>query len=556
MNTKLQQNRNQNIMSESLIDLNRSVVLSDYHSAINRNKEAYIKGDVKAGRNYIYPNQIEDAEMIINKFYETNIRAISIVKRTKVGMDGLMISLAVKLSTHPDDNFVIHRDKLLFFTGMSNTDWENDMKDKIPACFKSNIYHHGKLQKSRSILKNIRDTVIFIDEIDTGDKEGQKLHTLLKECGILDIRFMEENNVRFIFVSATMVSELRDLYKWGDTHYIYHMTIPDSYIGHNEFLDRGIIQEFYPINDYESAEKWVVEDILQNYGKECRVHLIRIYGKHVIHIHNACIRNDIEFRNHTSVDRISHEELSNIFDNISRHVVIAIKGFYRRSNLIPDKWKMLIGATHERYIGKFDTNVQVQGFPGRMTGYWKYEIENGHKTGPHRTSIAAINQYEEFYKNPLTETTYNTSNTKRLMVNPTNIKNLNFVESPNRINNPNMHVPIIIEGFSKTDTIFTKGIHSKKKIEFIKSVTNNTTYQRLYNFICKTNVVCSQISNPKTDKSYEKHITKVVNASKNNRPYSIDLTDEKKGVNNWQCFIDCREYRLCFVIWTIDSLLY
>jgi hypothetical protein len=37
------------------------------------------------------------------------------------------------------------------------------------------------------------------------------------------------------------------------------------------------------------------------------------------------------------------------------------------------------------------------GIAGRMSGYWKQEIL-GHKTGPYRTSIEAILEYEEFYK--------------------------------------------------------------------------------------------------------------------------------------------------------------
>jgi hypothetical protein len=49
----------------------------------------------------------------------------------------------------------------------------------------------------------------------TGDKEDQKLHRLLEESGILDMKYMEENNIRFIFVSATMRNELTELRKWG-----------------------------------------------------------------------------------------------------------------------------------------------------------------------------------------------------------------------------------------------------------------------------------------------------------------------------------------------------
>ena len=411
-------------MEHSILDLNREIVLSDYQSAKNKNKELFITGDVKVSSEYIFPNQKEDATIICDQFYKRPIRVISIVKRTKVGMDGLMIEIAKIMSTHPDNDFVLHRNNIFFITGMSNISWENDMKDKIPSCFKDNVYHHGKLQRLKSKLPNIKNTIIILDEIDNGDKEDQKLHIILKESCILDMKYMEENNIRFVFVSATMINELRDLYKWGNKHYTHYMTIPNNYIGHKEFLELGIIQEYYPINDDESAKKWVQEDILDNYGLDYRVHIVRTDEKNKDFIFNACIRNNILFKNHTSTERISHEELSNIFNNISNHLVIVVKGFYRRANLIPNEWKKKIGATHERYVKKYDTNVQVQGLPGRMSGYWKDELLNGHKTGPHRTSIAAINEYENFYKDPFGKIKYSTANSKKSFVNPKHIQNL------------------------------------------------------------------------------------------------------------------------------------
>jgi len=412
---------------EQVLDLNREIVLNDYQSATKKNKELFITGDVKASSEYIFDNQKEDATIICDKFYETPVRVISIVKRTKVGMDGLMIEIAKNMSTHIDNNFILHRDNIFFITAMSNKSWEDDMKDKMPSCFKDNVYHHGKLQRLKNKLKNIKNAIIINDEIDSGDKEDQKLHLILKESGILDMKYMEENNIRFVFVSATMINELRDLYKWGDKHFTHYMTIPDSYIGHKEFLELGIIQQYYPIKDEESAEKWIQEDILQNYGTDYRVHIIRTDEKNKDFIFNACIKNNIGFNCHTSDDRISYEELSNIFGNITKHIVIAVKGFYRRANLIPNDWKKKIGATHERYVKKDDTNVQVQGLPGRMTGYWKNEILGGFKTGPHRTSIDAINEYEEFYKNPFGKIKYSTSGSKKLLVNPKNIQNLEIM---------------------------------------------------------------------------------------------------------------------------------
>jgi len=148
----------------------------------------------------------------------------------------------------------------------SNVSWEEEMKNKIPQCFKENVFHHGKLSKIN--LTKPKNMLIMIDEIDTGDKEGQKLNETLENAGLLDINYMKENNIYIIFVSATIYKELKELKKWGDKHSYISMTIPETYISHKDFLEMDIIKEFYNINSVKKAEIWIDEDILNNYNEE------------------------------------------------------------------------------------------------------------------------------------------------------------------------------------------------------------------------------------------------------------------------------------------------
>lgn len=536
------------MMSSVLIEKNREIVNLDYRSADVKNQELFHKGNVKATSMYIYPNQAEDAAKIINTFYnDKNIRVVSVFKKTKVGMDGLMIEVAKNFAIHPDDNFVIHRDNVIFATGMSNIMWENDMKDKIPACFKENIFHHGKLQNLKDKLKNLRNGLIIIDEIDTGDKQDQKLDRLLKESGLLDINIMIQRNIRFIFGSATPVRELQKLFEWGDKHVSFRMSIPDNYIGHKEFLERNILKESYVITA-DTAEKWIQEDIKDIYQNEFRVHLIRTDNKKVSFIHDACIKQKIKFANHTSEDRISNEDLDNMFANLDNHVVIAVKGLLRRANYIPNQWKIKIGAVHEYYSKKPDVAVQIQGLVGRMTGYWKHIIESGHRTGPYRCSLQSIQQYEVFYSDPT-----NAINVlkQKVFMDPKNIKNL--VPIPTKDNNK--RVPVIVENIEKTSNIFIPGIlNVQEKVDMILEILNKQGLNKLAAFIKNPNVLRGQITMPMTDNSYKKHIEDVVKAYINNAPFCIDNTH--KNNNNWQCFIDNRQYRLCFVVWVVDKSLY
>ncbi len=93
----------------------------------------------------------------------------------------------------------------------------------------------------------------------------------------------------------------------------------------------------------------------------------------------------------TSEERLTEEEKQELFINaIDTHVVVGVKGFLRRANLIPNVWKQRIGAIHELYTVVINNNAQVQGLVGRMTGYWRSVIDAGHKIGPYRTSLRAI----------------------------------------------------------------------------------------------------------------------------------------------------------------------
>lgn len=417
----------------------RKLVKSSYETAEAENSLNFLKGDDKATAEYIFPNQKEDAKNIVEEFYRNNRRVVSIQKKTKVGADGLMIETATLLTTHEDPEFVVNYANVRILTGMSNAGWEKDMKDKAPSCFKDKIFHHGQLSKAD--LRMMRNSLLIIDEIDSGDKEGQVLHTILKEAGVLDVRHMEEHNNRFIFISATMIKELYQLYQWGSLHKLYKMTIPASYIGHNDFLQMGIIKEFYSLQSKESAEKWVQEDILDNYGPDYRVHIVRLNPKTVKIVEAACIRKGILFRNHTSTDKLTKEEQNEFFkEALPQHIVLGIKGFFRRANLIPNRWKLRIGATHELCVKNVDNNVQVQGLPGRISGYWRDDIERGHKTGPHRTSIKAIKEYEITYLDPFGENSYQTAGFKKnkngkvtsesTMLSAKNITGLHAVELP------------------------------------------------------------------------------------------------------------------------------
>lgn len=460
----------------------RNEVSASYGKAVRDNKNSFRNGNVRATEQYIFPNQLEDASKIVEMFYENqSCRVISVQKKTKVGADGLMIQLATLLTTHSDDEFILDYENVRILTGMSNKGWETELKDKAPSCFKDKIFHHGQLQKSD--LKNICNGLIIIDEIDTGDKTNQKLHTILKECDILNVDSMIKNNNRFVFISATFFKEFYDLYGWGEKHQLYKMTIPYEYASHKYLLDKKIIQQCYDVNSIEKAEKWIQEDIIDMYNTDYRIHIIRTNKKNVVKIQDACIKKGVKFMNHTSDDRI--EDIADLFTRVlTNHIVICIKGFFRRADLIPNTWKIKIGAVHESDSTTKDYNVHIQGLPGRMTGYWKKVIEDGHKTGPIRTLIKAVEQYEKNYDDPLGSHSYQTAGFKKdangvikkqeeTMLTPSNIPGLEISNEVLPITNGPKKIDMKYRIYS--DESVTKNVCKKLGYRFVKINKKNIT---------------------------------------------------------------------------------
>lgn len=506
-----------------IIAARREEVLGDYNAAVKANRRRFLEGDENATEQYIFENQIMDANAIVREFKENNCRVVSITKKTKVGMDGLMIELVKLMTTHPDDTFVVNPANVRIITGMSNAGWEKDMKDKSPNCFKDKIFHHGQLQKADIKGKN---SLYIVDEIDTGNAEFSVLANTLKESGVLNVKYMEENNIRFVFASATMIKELHDLYRWGKLHTCYKMTIPSSYIGHTEFLEKNIIREFYPLNTVENAEKWVQEDIIDNYGEDFRVHIVRVTSKTVNVVQNACIKKGIIFRKHTSTDKLTTDEIKEYFkEPLKEHIVLGVKGFFRRANLIPNKWKLRIGATHELYTKIVDNNVQIQGLPGRMTGYWKSYIENGHKTGPYRTSIDAIKEYEITYNNPYGLNSYQSNGFKKVkgkviakptMISPKNISGLVAVDLP------------VVEDTTDPKTIPIVIKVSEQEYSTFKKVENTWDDTSIFNIITKYNShIVDEIQRIKNTAGWERD--QIVEPDINAKTYTVYITNFSKA---------------------------
>jgi len=97
-----------------------------------------------------------------------------------------------------------------------------------------------------------------------------------------------------------------------------------------------------------------------------------------------------------------------------------------------------------------------------MSGYWKQDILDGHKTGPYRTSIESIHKYEHWYKHL---TIINNSSIKKTFLHPRNIQNLEPIS--NDITRDNLREPTIkkFDSLKKVKEYFEDTLKKKDKFK-------------------------------------------------------------------------------------------
>ena len=556
------------VLTPKAIERNRRIVKRDFETAEDLNEKAFESGDPKATTEFIYPNQRHDAANVVNLFYESRnndqpCHAVSIKKNVKVGADGFMMAVAQAMCTHPDDDFVIPPENVLFLTGMSNRDWQDTLSHDIPPVFKDKVFHHGQLQNAQ--LSNLRNALIFVDEIDTASKEDQKLHNLFRDAGLMNFDTLRQNRIYMVFITATLARELPQFHAWGPAHINYTLTTPSTYCGIEYYLEKDIIQESYDLSEPDNIAKWIDEDILSNYGDDYRVHLVRMprgkkaQGIATVFKHIAETKGVKFYEMSTDIgDEIIKSIKDNRYNQLFKqqrtsHIILGLKGKLRRATRIPDEYKLQIGAIHVSATRSIDNNVLAQDLPGRMAGYIRSQLEAGHKIGPIRSDVKGLTEYVKEFNGEVTSykswgfETDKEGNIKKLkstMVHPDNFNIENDLVVVDEVD-PRKTVPRVfnVQATFIDCIVNTRGIARKAQLRAVLAILDPEFYASIDKYDIH------QITNPKVGSSYKRHITDLVNAANENKPFKIDIDDEEDSQNFYNCYIDSKENRLCIMVW-------
>lgn len=104
------------------IEAQREYVLSSYKAAKDKNRDLFLNNDENATSEYIYPNQMEDASNIVDKFYRNqNLRVVSIDSFLQYHEDRKPYSQSNKIGQFSlDINYIEHeKDEVIIPKGLA-----------------------------------------------------------------------------------------------------------------------------------------------------------------------------------------------------------------------------------------------------------------------------------------------------------------------------------------------------------------------------------------------------------------------------------------------------
>lgn len=354
----------------------------------------------RRGVSMIYDNQKECALKIVSALHNKKIIAAMVIALTQSGKTGTMISLIESYIN--DHDILIPIDNIYIITGLSSCEWVEQTKHRMPETIQKRVFHRDRLSKEFiDDIKNKKNVLVIIDEIQAAAKEKQTLHNTFDEAGFYDKQILFENDIKIVEFSATPDGNVYDIMKWGENASMIKMIPGEGYTSCFDLLNNGRVFQYKDLCCYDKHTGLVDEDLVSKNIKEIKAcvdnynepmyHIIRTPNgdKSDIVIENFKKYIDQNIKYHTYTTEGETVDVNSILmKKPEQHTYIFIKEKLRCAKTL---YKKFLGVVYERYTKTPNDSVILQGLIGRGTGY----DDNGKSI--YFTNIPSIKKYQSLW---------------------------------------------------------------------------------------------------------------------------------------------------------------
>jgi hypothetical protein len=386
-------------------------------SLLNKIEAKRIRGD-----SIIYPNQELCSLDIVEYLRNRKIISIMVLALTQSGKTGAMSAIIKNYLECPGPENILPIKNIFIITGLSDVEWKDQTKLRLPDDLVDRVFHRNQLTtKFIKAIKNMKNVLIIIDEIQIAAQKDQTLHKVYSQAGFYDKQFLLENDIKIVEFSATPDGTLYDLLKWGDNARVVKMEPGEGYVSCFNLLDSGRVRQYKDlccsgkkggiiVIDTKKAHTNIkeIQDLIKETYNTAKYHIIRtpigIGSDIVIDNFKKIFGDEFEYSKYDKDNK--HSNINNILENKPGvDTFIFIKEKVRCSKTLN---KDYIGIVYDRYTKSIDDAVVIQGLIGRGTGY----DDNG--TSIFFTNIESITKYKELWYSSFgnTQVKWNSKTTK------------------------------------------------------------------------------------------------------------------------------------------------
>ena len=347
----------------------------------------------------IHGNQEECSLSIVSNLHNKKIINIMVLALTQSGKTGTMIGL-IKNYLNDSRNLIL-TDNIYIITGLSSREWVDQTKKRIPEAIKG-LYHRDNLtNKFVDDIKNKKNVLIIIDEIQIAARENQTLHKAFEKAGLYDKQTLLKNDIKIIEFTATPDGTIYDLMNWGENALKIKMNPGRGYTSCFDLKNQKRIFQYKDLCGHdtktnevnkEKISKNIIE--LKTQINKCKKNLYHIIRTPNGYMSDIIINNFKEFIceniKYYKYDRDSDiKDINNILKIKPKvHTYIFIKEKLRCAKTLI---KTYLGVVYERYTKSPDDTAVIQGLIGRGTGY----DDNG--ISKYFINIESIEKYEKLW---------------------------------------------------------------------------------------------------------------------------------------------------------------
>ena len=383
------------------------------------------------GKKIVYNNQKEAAMECIRHFQNGKLLVL-LIAQPGTGKTGTLLEIFKQIATHIDDELCVDSKNIYTISGMNDTDWADQLREKMIDSFKPNIYHRGVLKKRGDEISKIRNGLIASDECHIASGKNMTVSKVIKSSGLMDYRVAMERNVKLLEISATPDAIAWDIKSWGEKAAVVKVKPGPSYKGFDVMISENRIRKAPSFSKYSDVQAWVkmFDDRYKNVGK--KYFPVRVKNHDAMgFIRTAIVEFGWSEMSHDSNTRV--DDIDKLMERApEKHTIIFIKEFWRASKRLV---RLHVGGSYECIPKTRNVSTASQSLIGRFCDNFEYE---GDEINPELRPIhfgdrESIESYINWFNN---DCDFSKANYKS-----TNIKSVNgyVTAKPSKVHETNMN---------------------------------------------------------------------------------------------------------------------